>query len=194
MFRFCSTSTWILWGELVLHCDASSVSVGAALLRPAPDRKLQPAAYKSWVQNNRDQNNSHIERESSAIVFNVTKCRQNPLGRHFIRLTDHKPLITLLGAHKPVPQLAAERIKRWAMLLAAYEYTTEFISGNHNMYADFPSKKPIKTWCPTEEQVSVNVMFIEGDQFVNTLVVALETKRYPVLSKSVVINLEGLAR
>ena len=170
------------------------MSVGAALLRPAPDRKLQPAAYKSWVQNNRDQNNSHIERESSAIVFNVTKCRQNPLGRHFIRLTDHKPLITLLGAHKPVPQLAAERIKRWAMLLAAYEYTTEFISGNHNMYADFPSKKPIKTWCPTKEQVSVNVMFIEGDQFVNTLVVALETKRYPVLSKSVVINLEGLAR
>jgi len=80
------------------------------------------------------------------------------------------------------------------MLLAAYEYTTEFISGKHNMYAYFPSKKPIKTWRPIEEQVSVNVMFIEGDQFVNTLVVALEIKRYPVLSKSVVINLEELAR
>lgn len=152
-------------GELVLHCDASSVSVEAALLRHAPDRKIQPAGYKSWVQNNRDQNNSHIELESSAIVFNVTKFRQNLLGRHFIRLTDHKPLITLLGAHKPVPQLAAERIKRWAMLLAAYEYTTEFISGKRNMYADFLSKKPIKTWRPTEEQVSVNVMFIEGDHF-----------------------------
>ena len=56
---------------------------------------------------------------------------------HFKLLTGQKSLITLFGEHKPVTQLAAARIKRWALLLAAYDYTIEFISGKDNVYADF---------------------------------------------------------
>ena len=102
-----------LTAELVLQYDASSVGVGAALLKPVPDGTLQP------VLNSAEPNYSQIERESLAIVFGVAKFRQYLLGRHFKLLTDHKPLITLLGEHKPVPQLAAARIERWALLLAA---------------------------------------------------------------------------
>ena len=69
------------------------------------------------------------------------------------------------------------------MLFAAFEYTIEFISGKHKMNADFSSRKLIKSGRYTEEQVSVNVMFMKGDQFLYTLVVALKTKRSPVLSK-----------
>ena len=82
-----------------------------------------------------------------------------------------------------MPRLAAERIKRWAMLLAAFEYTIEFISSNNKMDADFSSRKPIKSGRHTQEQVSVNVMFMKGDQCLYTLVVALKTKRSPFLSK-----------
>ena len=98
---------------------------------------VQPVAYASRILNNAEQNYSQIERESLAIVFGVTKYRQYLLGRHFKLLTDHKPLITLLGEHKPVPMLAAARIKRWALLLAAYDYTIEFIRGKDNVFADF---------------------------------------------------------
>ena len=130
--------------ELVLQCDASSVGVGAALLQPGPDGALQPVAYASRILNNAEQNYSQIERESLAVVFGVTKYRQYLLGRHFKLLTDHKPLITVLGEHKPVTQLGAARIKRWALLLAAYDHTIEFIRGKDNVFADVLSRKPIK--------------------------------------------------
>lgn len=82
-----------------------------------------------------------------------------------------------------MPQLASARIKRWSLLLAAYDYTIEFIPGKENVYADFLSRKPIATEPSSAEQVTVNVMFIEGDQFVNASVVAMETKKDPLLSK-----------
>ena len=88
-----------------------------------------------------------------------------------------------MGEHKPVPQLASARIKRWSLLLAAYNYTIEFIPGKKNVYADFLSSRPINADPSHEEQVTVNVMFIEGDQFVNASIVGSETKRDSVLSK-----------
>ena len=51
------------------------------------------------------------------------------------------------------------------------------------MYADFLSRRPTDAEPSQEEQVTVNVMFIEGDQFVNASIVASETKRDSVLSK-----------
>ena len=98
-------------------------------------------------------------------------------------LTDHKPLITLFGEHKPVRQLAAARIKRWALLLAAYDYTIEFISGKDNVYADFLSRKPMNTQPSSEEQVTVNVKFNEGDRFLIASVAARKLNRTQFLAK-----------
>ncbi|CAB4032526.1 Hypothetical predicted protein, partial [Paramuricea clavata] len=64
-----------------------------------------------------------------------------------------------------------------------YNYTIEFISGKENVYADFLSRKPINIQLTPEEQVEVRVMFIEGEQIVNSTMVAMETKKDPVLSK-----------
>ena len=169
--------------KLILQCDASFVGVEATVLQPGPDDSLLPVAYASRILTSAEQNYSQIERESLAIVFGVTKFRQYLLGRHLTLLTDHRPLITLMGEHKPVPQLASARIKRWSLLLAAYNYTIEFIPGKQNVYADLLSRRPIDADPSHEEQVTVNVMFIEGDQFVNTSIVAGETKRDSVLSK-----------
>ena len=63
--------------------------------------------------------------------------------------------------------------------LAAYDYTR----GKDNVFADFLFRKPIKYKQSAAEQVTVNVMFIEEDQFLNASVVAMETRRDPVLGK-----------
>ena len=47
----------------------------------------------------------------------------------------------------------------------------------------FLSRKPMKTQPSAEEQVTANVVFLEGDQFLNASVVAMETKQHSVLSK-----------
>ena len=73
------------------------------MLQPGLGGILEAVAYASRVLNSAEQNYSQIQRETLAIVFGVTKFRQYLLGRHFKLLTDHKPLITLLGEHKPVP-------------------------------------------------------------------------------------------
>ena len=42
-----------------------------------------------------------------------------------------------------------------------------------------------------EEQVTVNVVFLKGDQFLNASVVAMETKQHSVLSKMLQYTWEG---
>ena len=101
--------------------------MGATLFQPGPDDSLLPVAYATRVLTSAEHDYSQIERKSLAIIFGVTKFGQYLLGSHFTLLTAHKPLITLMGEHKTVPQLASARIKRWSLLLAAYNYTIESI-------------------------------------------------------------------
>ena len=39
--------------------------------------------------------------------------------------------------------MAAERIKRWALMLAAYEYTIQYRKGTENANADALSRLPL---------------------------------------------------
>ena len=60
-------------------------------------------------------------------------------------ITDHKPLIGLFREDKPIPTMAASRIQRWALTLAAYEYTIVYKEGSLNGNADGLSRLPLKT-------------------------------------------------
>ena len=59
------------------------------------------------------------------------------------------------------------------------------------MFADFLCRKPIKYKQSATEQVTVNAMFIEEDQFLNASVVAMETMRDPVLGKVLQFTQQG---
>ena len=58
-------------------------------------------------------------------------------------MTDHKPLTTILGSKKGVPAVAAARLQRWALLLAAYNYDIEFRSTTDHGNADALSRLPL---------------------------------------------------
>ena len=92
------------------------------------DGPVKPVAYASRILTNAEKKYSQSEKESLAIVFGVTKFRQYLLGRQFTLKTDHKPLITLCGAYKLIPQMALSIIKRWTLLLNAYDYQEKIIA------------------------------------------------------------------
>ena len=88
-------------------------------------------------------------------------------------MTDHKPLVTILGPRSPVPTLAAARLQRWALLLSGYQYKIEFRSTTQHGNADGLSQLPIRQNQPDvmlDETPSlfnisqINVLPIKADQ------------------------------
>ena len=77
-----------------------------------------------------------------AVVYAVKKLHQYLYGRKFDIVTDHKPLLGLLGEHKPVSATAASRVQRWALLLSAYDYKLTYRKGEQNGNADALSRLP----------------------------------------------------
>ena len=63
--------------------------------------------------------------------------------------------------------------------------------GQRQCVCGFLSRKPIKYKQSAAEQVTVNVMFIEEDQFLNTSVVAMEIMRDPVLGMVLQFTQQG---
>ena len=58
--------------------------------------------------NKSERNYAQIEKETLSIIFGIKKFHQYLYGRKFLLVTDHKPLVTLLGSKSGIPTLAAE--------------------------------------------------------------------------------------
>ena len=58
-------------------------------------------------------------------------------------VTDNKPLSLIFGKKKGIPTLAATRIQRWVIKLAAYNYSIKHCSANQNCSADALSRLPL---------------------------------------------------
>ena len=130
--------------ELRMAADASPYGVGAVLTHIMPDGAERPIAYASRTLTQSERNFAQLEREALVLIFGVKKFHQFLLGRPFILVTDHKPLLTILGPKKGVPTMAAARLQRWALNLSSYTYSMEFKYSKENATADALSRLP----CP----------------------------------------------
>lgn len=141
---------------LVLTTDASSVGVGAVISHLFPGGEERPIAYASRVLNAAEKSYSQIEREALAIIYGVRKFHQYLYGRKFILRTDHKPLVTIFGDKTGIPVMAASRMQRWAIILAGYDYSIEYVRSDKNA-ADALSRLPVgKEKQPNEELTYLN--------------------------------------
>ncbi|XP_046443918.1 uncharacterized protein K02A2.6-like [Daphnia pulex] len=136
---------WIL----KLACDASPFGVAAVLSHILPDGSERPISYASKSLSASEKNYSQLDKEALSIIFGVKRFHSYLYGRKFTLITDHKPLLAILGPKKGIPPLAAARMQRWALILAAYSYELEFRKttehGNADALSRFPLEDPSET-------------------------------------------------
>ena len=157
--------------EVVLICDASPTGVGA-ILAQIHEGDERPVAYASRALNSAERNYSQIDREGLALIFAVKKFHKYIAGRKFTLVTDHKPLLGLLGPGKRIPEHASARVQRWAIILSAHSYALVHRPGKENS-ADALSRLPLP-YTPDENDTcdidtygipeEVNVIFSVMDQ------------------------------
>ncbi len=111
---------------LKLAGDASAYGVGAVISHIMPDNTERPIAYASHTLTSSERNYAQVEKEALSLIFGVKYFHNYLYGRQFVLVTDHKPLVSILGPKKGFPVMAAARLQRWALILSAYSYDIEF--------------------------------------------------------------------
>lgn len=127
--------------KIILTVDASPSGLGAILSLIGEDGCEKPISFASRTLNNAERRYSQIQKEATAIIFGVRRFHQYLYGRStpFVLRTDHKPLLSIFGPHKGIPEVSANRLQRYAIFLNGYNYTIEYVKSADNS-ADYLSR------------------------------------------------------
>ena len=108
-------------------------------------------------------------------------------------MTDHKPLLGLLGENKGIPMMAAARIQRWALTLEAYDYTLAYKEGSKHANADALSRLPLPDSPAVTPPAGDVILLLEhmDSTPVDVAQICTWTRQDPVLSRVHQWTLQG---
>ena len=119
--------------------DASQVGLGGMLTQHHGTQE-QTVAFVSRVLRETEKKYSVIEKELLACVWAIEKFRAYVWGCKFTLMTDHKPLVSILGGG--AGNCCTPRIVRLTSKLLQYHFDIFHISGGKNNRADYLSRFP----------------------------------------------------
>ena len=98
-----------------------------------------------------ERNYAQIEKEGLALILGVKKFHKYVYSRSFTLVTDHKPLLAILGLKKDLPLNVAALLQRWAIFLLGYQYDLQFCSTGQHSNADGFSRLQLSQTTAVEE-------------------------------------------
>ena len=150
-----------------------------------PDGSEKPIAYASRALATAEKNYCQLDKEALAIIFGIKRFHQYIYGRKFQLVSDHKPLMSILDAQKGIPVMASARLQRWALMLAAYDYSIVYRPGPTFANADCLSRLPMSQSVPTPPVPDDTIVLLEEmDEFpVNVSQIRTWTNKDALLSR-----------
>ena len=123
------------------------------------------------------------------MVFGVKRFHKYLYGCKFTLVTDHKPLLFILGPNCEVPPIAAARMQRWGVFLSAYQYEVEYKRSKEHGNADGLSRLPLIA--SEDDTASVFLVSFADALPVTADEIAAQTAKDPILSEVYCYVLEG---
>ena len=117
--------------DSMLTVDASEHAAAGVLSQGG-----HPVAFVSHSFTPAERNWSNIEREAYAIVWCTQQLRQFLLGRQFIIQSDHRPLEFIFANHVDGSRRVSQRIARWALSLAQFDFNIKYTPGSSLPHVD----------------------------------------------------------
>ena len=145
-----------------LVTDSSDYGIAAILMHIMPDKTEKNIACVSRTLNGAERKYSQIEKEALSIIFGLTKFYTYLYGNKFKIVTDHNPLISIFNPKKGIPQYSANRLRRWAIYLSAFNYEIEHVKSSENA-ADALSRLPMELKDNFEEEEE-NLLFFSKSE------------------------------
>ena len=156
-----------------------------AVLSHIIDDEERPVAFASRTLIASEHNYSQLEREALALIYGVKHFHQYIYGRPSTLVTDHKPLMTILGPKTGVPSMAAARLQHWALTLSAYRYEIWYRKGVEHGNGDCFSRLLCQgdVQCVDVEDGEIFLSSLVHDLPVTSKDIAAATAKDPVLAR-----------
>ena len=161
---------------LCFTSDAPPYGIGAVMSHVLPNGIRHLIAFSSRTLSSAEKNYVQIDKEALAIVWAVRKFHTFLYGRHFVLVSDHKPLNSIFNPEKDLPAMTAARLQRYALFLARPTYGIEYHNTHDHANVDGLSHLPLSSGAASYPvDVEVDAFHVEQIEQVPVTVAQIRT-------------------